>query len=71
MTMVPTGILDSSSNGWRFAYTGRIQILPTDFFPIILGMSSSQLTNTHIFFRGVGLNHQPVSVSEPVEIGML
>ena len=28
-----------------------------DYFSIILGMSSSQLT--FIFFRGVGLNHQP------------
>ena len=29
-------------------------------FPIQLGMSSSQLTNSFIFFRGVGqLNHQP------------
>ena len=33
MTMVPPGILDSSSNGWRFAYTGRIQILRTHFIP--------------------------------------
>jgi hypothetical protein len=30
------------------------------FFPIQLGMSSSQLTFTPSFFRGVGLNHQPV-----------
>ena len=30
-------------------------------FPIILGMSSSQLTFTPSFFRGVGLNHQPES----------
>ena len=28
-------------------------------FPLILGMSSSQLTLTLSFFRGVGLNHQP------------
>ena len=28
-------------------------------FPIILGMSSSQLTFIPWFFRGVGLNHQP------------
>jgi|OrbCmetagenome_4_1107370.scaffolds.fasta_scaffold341787_1 hypothetical protein len=27
--------------------------------PIILGMSSSQLTFTPSFFRGIGLNHQP------------
>ena len=27
----------------------------------ILGMSSSQLTFTPSFFRGVGLNHQPDS----------
>ena len=52
----------------NFFLVGGLEHL--DFFPIILGMSSSQLTNTHIFFRGVGLNHQPVSVSEPVEIGM-
>ena len=36
--------------GWRFGC----------FFPIQLGMSSSQLTFTPSFFRGVGLNHQPV-----------
>ena len=29
-------------------------------FPIILGMSSSQLTKSIIFLRGVGWNHQPV-----------
>ena len=57
------------SHSLFFFLVGGLEHL--DFFPIILGMSSSQLTNTHIFFRGVGLNHQPVSVSEPVEIGML
>ena len=31
-------------------------------FPIILGISSSQLTFTPWFFRGVGWNHQPVSI---------
>ena len=31
-------------------------------FPNILGMSQSQLTLTPSFFRGVGLNHQPVTV---------
>ena len=31
-------------------------------FPIILGISSSQLTIRPSFFRGVGLNHQPVDV---------
>jgi len=37
-------------------------------FPIILGISSSQLTFTPSFFRGVGLNHQPVMLfwSEPL-----
>jgi hypothetical protein len=29
------------------------------YFPIQLGMSSSQLTFTRSFFRGVGWNHQP------------
>ena len=29
-------------------------------FPIILGMSSSQLTFSPSFFRGVGFSHQPV-----------
>ena len=29
-------------------------------FPIILGISSSQLKIRPSFFRGVGLNHQPV-----------
>ena len=29
-------------------------------FPYILGISSSQLTFTPSFFRGVGLNHHPV-----------
>ena len=33
-----------------------------DYFSIILGMSSSQLTLTPSFFRGVGLNHQPAIV---------
>ena len=32
-------------------------------FPIILGISSSQLTFTLSFFRGVGWNHQPVSIA--------
>ena len=31
-----------------------------DYFSIQLGMSSSQLTFTPSFFRGVGKNHQPV-----------
>ena len=31
------------------------------FFSIQLGMSSSQLTLTPSFFKGVGLNHQPVT----------
>ena len=30
-----------------------------DYFSIQLGISSSQLTFTPSFFRGVGLNHQP------------
>ena len=30
-----------------------------DYFSIQLGRSSSQLTFTPSFFRGVGLNHQP------------
>ena len=30
------------------------------YFSIQLGVSSSQLSYTFIFFRGVGLNHQPV-----------
>ena len=33
------------------------------YFSIQLGMSSSQLTFTPSFFRGVGLNHQPVLVA--------
>ena len=33
-------------------------------FPIILGMSSSQLTFTPSFFRGVAKNHQVVIVDE-------
>ena len=40
-----------------------------DYFSIILGISSSQLTLTPSFFRGVGqLNHQPdqpVPFSQP------
>ena len=31
-----------------------------DYFPIQLGLSSSQLTFTPSFFRGVAKNHQPV-----------
>ena len=34
-------------------------------FPIILGMSSSQLTFTPSFFRGLGLNHQAVLAFQP------
>ena len=40
--------------GWWFGAFGL-------FFPIILGMSSSQLTNSD--FSGGWLNHQPVKIN--------
>ena len=42
--------LKSQQTGWWFG---------TFYMIFHSGMSSSQLTFTHIFFRGVGLNHQP------------
>ena len=45
-----------SSTGWWFQRF---------FFFHILGISSSQVTWTPWFFRGVGLNHQPVNHINP------
>ena len=42
-----------------------------DYFSIILGMSSSQLTLTPSFFRGVGLNHQPDILQESPKVRCL
>ena len=61
----------STLSGWWF---GTFSIFPYPYISIyiyiyiyiyymyILGISSSQLTFTPSFFRGVGLNHQPVSI---------
>ena len=37
-------------------------------FPLILGISSSQLTNSIIFQDGVALAHQPVGVSKKTRL---
>ena len=62
-----TSVTPVTPNEWnisRLVVTGTMEF--HDFpYIYIYGMSSSQLTNsTTSFFRGVGWNHQPVSIDK-------